>query len=179
MRVSILAAASENDVIGRENRMIWRLSGDMKHFKILTTGHAVIMGRKTYESLGRPLPERKNIVVTQNPCFTAKGCTCVRTVGEALQAANQDKEVFIIGGSTLYKECWEIADKLYLTRVHATVEGDVFLPPVSAEDWKEEERIFHPADDKNEYDYSFITYIRNKSLIIPSETKIPSGVNLK
>ncbi|KAA6328135.1 Dihydrofolate reductase [termite gut metagenome] len=179
MIVSMIVAAAENNVIGRDNRMIWHLSGDMKHFKTLTTGHAVIMGRKTYESLGRPLPERKNIVLTQNPDFTAKGCTCVHTLEEALKTANHDNEVFIIGGSTLYKEFWNTADKLYLTRIHANVEGDAFLSPVSAEDWKEEERIFHPADDKNEYDYSFITYIRNKSLIIPSETKMPSCVNLK
>jgi dihydrofolate reductase len=159
--VSLIVAAAENDVIGRNNQIVWRLSDDMKRFKALTIGHVVIMGRKTYESLRRALPDRRNIVVTHGSDFVAEGCEIVHSLQEALDVVDVDKEdIFVIGGSELYKQCWNKADKLYLTRVHAYVEGDVFIPAVSPNDWKEEECVFRKADSRNEYDYSFVTYVR-------------------
>jgi dihydrofolate reductase len=158
--ISLIVAAAENDVIGRNNRIGWRLADDMQRFKALTMGHVVIMGRKTYESLGRALPQRRNIVVTHNSGFVAKGCEIVHSLQEAWDIAGKE-EVFVMGGSELYKQCWNKADRLYLTRVHAYVEGDAFIPPVSPDDWKEEECVFGKADSRNEYDYSFVTYVRN------------------
>lgn len=160
MKISIIVAAAENDAIGKDNWMPWRLSEDLKHFKALTMGHTVIMGRKTGESLKRPLPGRTNIIITRNPDFKLEGFTTVHTLQEALNLAkvNGENNAFIIGGGEIYKQAWELADTLYLTRVHLTVEGDTFIPPVDPGYWKEIERSEHAADDKNEYDYSFITY---------------------
>ncbi|KAA6342541.1 Dihydrofolate reductase [termite gut metagenome] len=157
--ISLIVAAAENDVIGRNSQIVWRLPDDMKRFKALTIGHVVIMGKKTYKSLGHALPERRNIVVTHDSGFAAVGCEVVHSIQEALDVAGKG-EVFVIGGSELYKQCWDKADKLYLTRIHAYVEGDVFIPPVSPDDWKEEECVFCKADSRNEYDYSFVTYVR-------------------
>lgn len=158
MRISIIVAASENDVIGKDNSLIWRLPNDMKHFKQLTTGHAVIMGRRTYESMGRPLPGRKNIVLTRRSDYAAEGCAVVHSEDEALLEAAGHDEVFIIGGGELYRRFWSRADKLYLTRVHVNVEGDTYVPSICPDAWVEESREFIQADEKNEYDHSFITY---------------------
>jgi dihydrofolate reductase len=157
--ISLIVAAAENDVIGCNNRIVWRLPDDMKRFKALTRGHVVIMGRKTYESLGQALPERRNIVVTHHSGFVAKGCEVAHSLQATLDVVGKE-EVFVIGGSKLYRQCWNKADRLYLTRVHACVEGDVFIPTVSSDDWKEEEYVFCKADSRNEYDYSFVTYVR-------------------
>jgi dihydrofolate reductase len=157
--ISLIVAAAENNVIGCNNQIVWRLPDDMKRFKALTMGHVVIMGRKTYESLGRALPERKNIVVTHNSGFLAEGCEVVHSLQEALDAFGKE-EVFVIGGGELYKQCWNKADRLYLTRVHVYMEGDVFIPSVSLDDWKEEECVCCKADSRNEYDFSFVTYVR-------------------
>ena len=160
MKVSIVVAAAENNVIGRENGLIWKLSNDMKYFKGLTMGHPVIMGRKTFESIGKPLPGRKNIVITRNQDFTAEGCVVVHTIESALGEAKDAGEVFVIGGENIYRQFWGIADKLYLTRVHTKVSGDAAIPAVDESDWTEESRQFYKADEKNEYDHSIITYAR-------------------
>lgn len=160
MELSIIVAASENNIIGKENQMIWKISEDLKHFRKLTVGNAVIMGRKTYESLGRPLPDRENIVITRNKEFTAEGCTVVYSTEEALEAAATYDRVFIMGGGQLYQEFWNNADKLHLTRVHTQIEGDTSIPEVN-DYWKEVERESHKADEKNEYDYTFITYVKS------------------
>lgn len=161
MRTAIIVAAAENNAIGKDNKMLWRLSGDMKHFRELTTGHAVIMGRKTYESLGKPLPGRMNIIITRNPAYTAEGCAVVAGMEEALNAAREAGHdmAFIIGGGEIYKQYWNKADILYLTRVHTVIGGDTFIPSDTDGYWAEKERSLHKADEKNEYDYSFITYV--------------------
>ena len=161
MKTAIIVAAAENDVIGKDNKMLWKLSNDMKHFKSLTTGHAIIMGRKTYESLGRPLPGRLNIIITRDPAYTAEGCEITYSIEEAMHKAAEagQEQAFIIGGGEIYKQCWNKADILYLTRVHATIEGDTSIPSVSDGYWVEKDKTSHHADEKNEYDYSFITYI--------------------
>lgn len=163
MVLSIIVAASENNVIGRENGLIWHLSADLKHFKKLTTGHTVLMGRKTFESIGKALPNRRNIVISRNPSFSAEGCERAGNIEEALVKAGGGEEVFVIGGGTLYRALWERADRLYLTRVHTQVEGDTSIPAVNPEEWQEINREDFEADDKNEFSYSFLQYERKKS----------------
>lgn len=160
MKLSIIVAAAENDVIGRDNQLIWRLPNDLKHFKALTTGHTVIMGRKTYESLGRPLPNRTHIIITRNPDYRQEGCTVVHSLDEAISLARAagETEAFIIGGGEIYRQAWNKADTLYLTRVHTQVEGDTSIPSVAGDHWVEAEVVACKADEKNQYDYSFITY---------------------
>ncbi len=160
MTLSIIVAAAENGVIGHNNNLIWHLSSDLKHFKNITTGHTVIMGRKTFESMGKALPNRRNIVITANKAYTAPGCEIVPDIESALQLAAQEEEAFIIGGGTIYRAIWEKADKLYLTRVHTAPTGDISIPEVKASEWQEISREAHPADEKNEYDYTFLEYRR-------------------
>lgn len=160
MGISIIVAAAQNDVIGKDNRLLWRLSGDMKHFRSLTIGKPVIMGRKTFQSIGKPLPQRLNIVVTRDKDFRAEGVEVVHSPDEALAAAGTAEELFIIGGGDLYSYFWDKADMLYLTRVHTVIDGDTRIPEVLQQDWTETDREHHPADEKNEYNHSFITYKR-------------------
>ncbi len=160
MTLSIIVAAAENGVIGHNNNLIWHLSSDLKHFKNITTGHTVIMGRKTFESMGKALPNRRNIVITANKAYTAPGCEIVPDIESALQLAAQEEEAFIIGGGTIYRAIWEKADKLYLTRVHTAPTGDISIPEVKASEWQEISREAHSADEKNEYDYTSLEYRR-------------------
>lgn len=160
MQLSVIVAASENDVIGRDNALIWHLPADLKHFKALTTGHAVVMGRKTFESIGKALPHRRNIVVSRNPLFTAEGCEVAASVEEALALVEGEDEVFVIGGGRLYNELWSRADRLYLTRVHTETEGDTFIPAVDEREWELVGREDFKADEKNEFDYSFLEFCR-------------------
>lgn len=162
MVLSIIVAAAENNVIGRDNGLVWRLSADLKRFKALTTGHTILMGRKTYESVGKALPNRRNIVISRNPEYKAEGCEVVRGVEEALELTKGEDEVFVTGGGTIYKELWDRADRLYLTVVHRVCEGDTVIPPVDPDKWKEISREVHQADEKNECDYTFINYERIK-----------------
>ncbi|MDL2231408.1 dihydrofolate reductase [Porphyromonadaceae bacterium OttesenSCG-928-L07] len=159
MILSIIVAASENYVIGKDNKLLWHISADLKRFRSLTTGHSVIMGRKTYESIGKPLPNRRNIVISGNPSFTAPGCEMVNSIEQALELVEGEEEVFVIGGGSIYNKLWNKADRLYLTRVYTQIDGDTFIP----EDlslWREIVREDFKSDEKNEYDYSFINYIR-------------------
>lgn len=156
MRIALIAAMAENRVIGRQNALPWRLSGDLQHFKSLTMGKPVIMGRNTHESIGKPLPGRLNIVVTSDADYRAEGCRVVHSVEEALEAAHEQDEAMVIGGARLYEQMLELADRIYLTLVKADVEGDVLFPPLDRGIWREVARESHPADEKNEYAYDFI-----------------------
>lgn len=162
MQLSIIVAAADNLVIGNNNSLIWHLPADLKHFKALTSGHTVVMGRKTFESIGKALPHRRNIVISRCTSFRAEGCEVVASIEEALQWTEQEEEVFIIGGGRIYREFWERADRLYLTWVHTAVEGDTFIPPIDKRVWKEVSRQDCLADEKNEFDYSFVEYHRQK-----------------
>ena len=148
---------SKNRVIGNNNELIWKLSSDLKRFKELTTGHPVVMGRKTYESIGRPLPNRRNIIITRNSEYEVEGCEVVSSLEEALLLTNND--CFIIGGGEIYKQSLELADKIYLTLVHKDFEGDTQFPELSKE-WAIIDNKDFEADQKNEYNYSFIEYDR-------------------
>lgn len=160
MRVSLIAAVAENGVIGRDNGLPWRLPSDLKHFRRLTTGHAVISGRRNYESIGRPLPERLNIVVTHRAGYHAAGCVVVHTLEDAFRAAGDRPEVFVIGGADLYAQTLDRAQRLHLTEVHAAVAGDTRFPEFDRSAWREVARERHEPDDRHAYAYSFVTLER-------------------
>lgn len=167
MRVSIIVAISQNNVIGKNNDLIWKLPKDMKFFKNTTKGHHVIMGRKNHESIPHkysPLPDRTNIVVSRNPDYKAEGCIIVSSIKEGLNIAkkNNDSEPFIIGGGQIYKIALDenLVDRMYVTVVKEKFEGDTFFPEISSE-WKEIERIDCKADKEHAYDYSFLVYEKN------------------
>ena len=168
MIISIIVAMARNRVIGKNNRLPWHLPADLKHFKETTMGHPIIMGRKTYESIGRPLPGRTNIVVTRNPEFRAEGCTVVHSLEEALRAAEEAEEVFVIGGATLYREALPIANRIYLTLVEADIEGDTLFPEIDSDSWEEVHCETHPSDERNPYAYSFIELKRKAKAAPPA-----------
>ena len=155
--VSFVVAIAENNVIGNDNQLLWHLPDDLKHFKRLTQGHPVVMGRRTYESIGRPLPNRTNIVVTRQADWQADGCEVAYSVPDALeQAAQLDEEVFVIGGAEIYRQALPAADVIYLTEVHHTFEGDVVFPELNNTEWREESRERHEPDEKHAYAFSFV-----------------------
>lgn len=160
--ITIIAAIDHNFGIGKNNRLIWHLPADLKRFKTLTTGHCIIMGRKTFESLGKALSNRKNIVISRNPDFKIPdGCKLAHSLQEALKIAADDDTPFIIGGAEIYREAMKIADKLEITQVHQSFEADAFFPTIDLTIWKEVMREDFKADEKNMFDYSFVTYQRN------------------
>jgi len=165
MKVSLIAAAAQNRVIGKNNDLPWRLPDDMKFFMETTRGHHVIMGRKNYDSLPekyKPLPHRTNVVVTRQKDFEAPGCTVVHDIADALSVArnHHEKEVFVIGGAEIYKLAMPYADLLYLTEIHAVVEGDTFFPEVDHSEWEEVSRQHHAKDDRHPYSFDFVVYER-------------------
>lgn len=160
--ISAIAAMAENRVIGINNKLPWHLPADLKHFKQLTTGNPILMGRKTYESIGRPLPNRLNIVLTREPQFQAPGCEVVNSIEAAMRLAAQDNksEIFIIGGAEIYHQLLPKIQRIYLTIVHHDFDGDAYFPALSSTDWIEVAREKHCADAENMYEYSFITLER-------------------
>jgi len=156
MNVSIIVATSRNNVIGKDNNLIWHLSSDLKRFKKLTTGHHIIMGRKTFESIGKPLPDRVSVIITNQNDYEAKGCKVVHSLDEALQIVENDQEVFVIGGGSIYSEALSRANKIYLTLVHKDFEGDTYFPQLDYKDWESLSREDHLPDEKNPFPYSFI-----------------------
>ena len=160
MKLSIIVAMTADRVIGRDNQLPWHLPADLKHFKQLTTGKPILMGRKTWESIGRPLPERTNIVITRDTGYTAAGCVVVHSLEAALRAAKHNQEIMVIGGSELYCQVLPEVSTIYLTQVHADVEGDAIFPEIDAREWREVERIDCESDEKNSHAYSFVTLER-------------------
>ena len=160
MTVSLIVAASRNGVIGNKNKLPWHLPADLKRFKQLTLGRPILMGRKTFESIGKPLPGRTNIVITRQPGLQACGASVAHSLEEALRLCEGQEEVFVIGGASIYKQSISFADKLYITRVHASPEGDTSFPEIKDVDWKMISSEDHSKDEKNEYDYSFTIYER-------------------
>jgi dihydrofolate reductase len=163
MVISLIAACSENRVIGKNNDLPWRLPDDMKYFMKTTKGHHVIMGRKNYDSIPekfKPLPNRTNIVVTRQPSFRAPGCLVVNTFERALYIAraNGEKEAFVIGGSEIYELAIPVANKLYLTEINATIDGDTYFPEFDKREWKEVERRHHSGDADHQFSFDFVVY---------------------
>jgi dihydrofolate reductase len=158
MTISAIVATARNLVIGHQNQIPWYLPADLKYFKKVTMGHHVIMGRKSFESIGRPLPNRTNVVITRDLFYLATGCTVVHSIQEALALAeaNGETEAFVIGGGEIYRQSWPYLDRIYLTEVDMEPEeGDVFFPVIDEKKWREVSRDAHPADEKNEFAYSF------------------------
>lgn len=160
--LSIIVAVSENNVVGKENKLPWKLSADLKRLKSLTMGHHIIMGRKTWESLGKALPGRINVVITTDKNFKAEGGVVVHSLNEALAYSSEDDEIFIFGGGKIFKEAMPLVNKIYITRVHSIIDGDTFFPVLDRSDWKEISREDFKADEKNQYNYSFVTLVRKK-----------------
>ena len=156
--ITLIAAAAENDALGKDNDLIWHISDDLKRFKRLTTGHAIIMGRKTFESMPKALPNRTNIVLTRNKNYKAEGALVTSTVEEALDLAKHDTQPFIIGGAQIYSLFMVYCDRIELTRVHHEFEADVFFPKIDTSKWKISKKEFVPKTKNQPYSYSYITY---------------------
>ena len=159
MTVSSIVAISENHVIGKDNKLLWYLPNDLKHFKEITSGHTIIMGRKTFDSVGKPLPKRRNIIITRQD-IAIEGCEVVKSIEAALELCKDEKEVFIVGGAEIYKQSMKFTDRIYLTIVHQNFEGDSFFPEINKEEWKEVSSEDFEPDEKNLIPYSFITFER-------------------
>jgi len=168
MIVSLIVALDDNGVIGRDGGLPWRLSADLRRFKSLTMGHHLVMGRKTFDSIGRPLPGRTSIVLTRQTGWSAPGVLVAASLADALALAGHDSEVFVIGGAELFRQAWPRVARLYLTRVHAKVEGDVRLDPWDESRWRLVSRESGPADAQNQYPYSFEVYTRAEEPQMPT-----------
>ena len=162
MRISLVVAISRNRVIGRDNQLPWRLPADLAFFKRVTMGHPVIMGRRTYESIGKPLPGRLNIVVTHRGYYDAPGCTVVNSMGEAYTAAGEAEEACVIGGSAIFAESLPIADRIYLTEVDAVVEGDTFFPEFDRSQWTETPIERHAVDQRHALPFRIVQLDRRR-----------------
>ncbi|MBB5634241.1 dihydrofolate reductase [Pedobacter cryoconitis] len=160
MIVSIIVAIAENHAIGKDNQLLWHLPGDLKHFKNTTSGHTVIMGRKTFDSVGKPLPNRRNIVITRDDALEISGAEVVNTLDAAIALCDPDEEVFIVGGAQIYNMAMAITDKIYLTVVKDNFEADTFFPAIDPAIWKEESSNSYEPDEKNNIGYTISTLVR-------------------
>lgn len=165
--ISIIVAASTNNVIGQSNDLPWYLPADLKNFARITTGHTVVMGRKTFESivnkLGKPLPNRQNIVITRQENYQVPaGVMVVNSIEEAIKKAENNQEIFIIGGAQIYNLAFPVVDRIYMTRIHTNIEGDAYFPEFNENEWELISEKFNQREGKNSYDYSFLIYERRK-----------------
>lgn len=160
--VSAIVAAAENNAIGKDNELLWHLPNDLRFFKQTTSGHAVIMGRKTYESVGKPLPNRRNLVVTRQKDYVLEGAEVVHSLEAALARCSDETEVFIVGGAEIYRQALPITHRVYLTRVHAELPGDAYFPDLDERDWVLVSEEKHNPDERHAYGYSFQVYERRK-----------------
>jgi dihydrofolate reductase len=158
--ITIIAAIGNNNELGKGNDLIWHLPADLQRFKKRTTGHAIIMGRNTFESIGKPLPNRRSIIITRNTSYQKEGCEIVHSLEDAIKLIEPQADAFIIGGAQIYKEAMEknVVDQLDITKVHQDFEADVFFPTIDSKTWKEVSREDFSPDEKNLYTYSFINY---------------------
>ena len=164
MLISIIVAVAKNGVIGKDNQLLWRLPDDLKRFKQLTLGHPMIMGRKTFESIGKPLPGRTSIIITNQKDFSVEGILVAHSLDEALNIARglEEKEAFIIGGGEIYKQALPLTDHLYVTEVDLVIDGDTFFEIANPAAWKETERIIHEPDERHALKFEFVNYIKQK-----------------
>lgn len=158
--ITLIAAAAENNALGKDNDLLWHLPEDFKRFKQITSGHYIIMGRKTFESFPKPLPNRTHIIITRQEEYLVEGCLVVHSLEEALEIAPQNEEVFIIGGAQIYEQALPFADKIDLTRVHIELDADAFFPEFNTSEWNLVFTEKHFKDEKHQYDFTFETYIK-------------------
>lgn len=156
----MIAAAAENNALGKDNDLLWHLPDDFKRFKQITSGHHIVMGRKTFESFPKPLPNRTSVVITRQKNYAPEGCVVVKNLEEALAVCPKNEETFIIGGGEIYKLALPFADKIELTRVHESFEADAYFPEFSESEWKLESEEFHPTDEKHKYPFTYQTFVR-------------------
>ncbi|MDQ1085921.1 dihydrofolate reductase [Siphonobacter sp. SORGH_AS_1065] len=157
--VHLVVAVAENGAIGKDNQLIWHLPDDLKQFKKITSGHTIVMGRKTYESIGKPLPNRTNVIITRNPAYQAEGCLVVTSLQEAME---KDTDIYVIGGAEIYAQALPATDVIHLTEVHIAVDGDAFFPKLDAGEWVEVSRESHSADEKHAYPFDFVELRRSE-----------------
>lgn len=155
-----IAAAAEHNELGKDNKLVWHLPDDFKRFKQITTGHHIILGRKTFESFPKPLPNRTHVIITRNKNYKAEGCIIVNSIEEALKIVPKNEDAFIIGGAEIYKQSLHLSDKIELTRVHTTCEADAFYPEIDDKEWNIIFTEFHPKDEKHHFDFTFLTYVK-------------------
>ncbi|WP_129774996.1 type 3 dihydrofolate reductase [Peristeroidobacter soli] len=160
LKFSIIVAVAENGVIGSGNQLPWRLPDDLKRFKALSLGKPIVMGRKTFDSIGRPLPGRLNIVISRQPGLEIPGCTVVTSIDEAIAAARPAPEIVIVGGADIYRQVLPQVQVIHLTRVHASVDGDVVFPTLQEQQWREVAKEYHPADERHAHAFTFSTLER-------------------
>jgi dihydrofolate reductase len=160
MIISIIVAIAQNNVIGNNNQLIWHIPGDLKRFKLITMGHAVVMGRKTYESIGKPLPGRKNVIISRQNNFKAEGCQVYEFFEKALESLKTEEEIFIIGGGEIYRLAMPLAHRIYLTKIHKNFPGDTFFPEINQEEWKILHEELISDDEKAGFSYSYINLDR-------------------
>ncbi|HLP64032.1 dihydrofolate reductase [Flavobacterium sp.] len=156
--IILIAAAAENNALGKNNDLLWHLPDDFKRFKQLTSNHYIIMGRKTFESFPKPLPNRTHVIITRQKDYKVDNCIVVSGLKQALEVCPENEDVFIIGGGEIYKQSMEIADLIELTRVHTTIEADTFFPEIDPNDWKLLSEEFHPNDEKHQYAFTYQTF---------------------
>lgn len=161
-RISLIVAMAKNMVIGANNTLPWHLPADLKHFKALTMGHHIVMGRKTYESIGKPLPGRTSVVVTRNADYARPGVIVANSLEAALSACGNEEDIFVIGGAELYRQAINHADRIYLTKIDADIPGDAHFTELDHKLWQETERASHAPDEKNAYPYHFVVYDRKR-----------------
>ena len=160
--IILIAAISKNNEIGKSNQLLWHLPDDFKRFKTLTTGHYIIMGRKTFESFPKPLPNRTHIIITRQKNYAVENCIVVPSLEEALKVCPKNEDIYIIGGGEIYKQSIDFADKLEITLVDNDFEADAFFPEIDKNKWKLDFEEFHPKDERHLYDFTFLTYILRK-----------------
>jgi dihydrofolate reductase len=160
MNISIIVATSKENCIGKDNKLLWNISEDLKHFKSITMNHHIIMGRRTFESIGKPLPGRTSIIISRQEDYLVEKCIIVNSLEKAIEKAKNDTEIFIIGGGQIYKDAIKYANKIYLTKINHSFEGDTFFPIINPEDWELKEQQSFEPNEKNPYCYSFITLYR-------------------
>ncbi|QYS86836.1 dihydrofolate reductase [Flavobacterium oreochromis] len=160
-KIILIAAAGQNNELGKNNDLLWHLPDDFKHFKALTTGHYIVMGRKTFESFPKPLPNRTHVIVTHSERYSApESCLVVVGIQKALEVCPIDQDVYIIGGGEIYKQFIDLADQIELTRVHGCFEADTFFPNINNTQWVLKNSIFHPKDEKHAYSFTIERYVR-------------------
>jgi len=160
--IIMIAAVAENNALGKDNNLLWHLPSDFKRFKEITSGHHIIMGRKTFESFPKPLPNRTHVIITRQKKFAHDGCIVVQDIEKAIAVCPMEEDLYIIGGGEIYSQSIHLADQLDITRVHHSFDADVYFPEIDPEIWELTSEIFNPKDEKHLFDYTFQTFVRKK-----------------
>jgi len=159
--ITLIAAVAENNALGKDNQLIWHLPNDFKRFKEITSGHYIVMGRKTFESFPKPLPNRTHVIITRQKDYKAEGCIIVDSIEKAIEKCPKNEELFIIGGAQIYQQSMDFADKIELTRVHASFEADAYFPEINLNQWKLIFEEKHFKDEKHNFDFTFQTFVKS------------------